>query len=184
MRKYLILAASIFMLGACDNKLKSESNVLNPAQDKNVVKEATINNANEAPSFMDVDLKGYQTPDINLNQFYGEVVFINFWGSWCPPCRIEMPSIQALYDDYGDKVKFAMIAFEKEHGKHIEFINENGYTFPVYEAISPMDSELKPQGFPTTLLVDKKGNILMKDIGARDWNSQEFREQLNELLAQ
>lgn len=173
---YLIFGILFFIIFSCKDQ-KIEAPILSPS-------ESLENDVVSIPTYMDLDLKGYQTPDVNLKNMYGEVIFVNFWGSWCPPCRLEMPSIQSLYNDYGDKVKFVMIAFEKERGKHKIFIDEHQYTFPVYEAVSPMESTLKPHGFPTTLIIDKKGNIITREVGYNDWNSKEVRNKLDNLLSQ
>lgn len=140
--------------------------------------------ATDVPSYMNIELQGYKTPDINLKSVYGEVVFINFWGSWCPPCRREMPSIQSLYDKYQGKVKFATVAFEKRPGNHKAYIDKNGYTFPVYVAQTPIETKLKARGFPTTIILNKKGEIVAKDVGMADWNSPKVHELLDKLLAE
>lgn len=137
-----------------------------------------------APTYMNIELEGYLVPDINLNQFHGKVIFLNHWGSWCPPCRIEMPSIQALYDKYGDQVEFVMIASERRRGAHIPYLEKEGYTFPVYLPRSPISTEMKARAFPTTIILDKKGKVRSNDVGAADWNAPGVHQFLDQLLAE
>lgn len=138
----------------------------------------------EAPTYMNIDLEGYLVPDINLSQFHGKVIFLNHWGSWCPPCRIEMPSIQALYDKYGDQVEFVMIASERRRGAHIPYLEKEGYTFPVYLPRSPISTEMKARAFPTTIILDKQGKVRSNDVGAADWNAPDVHAFLDALLAE
>ena len=158
-----------------------EGTAATPVEDKET---APATSTTGAPEYMNIDLQGFGTPDANLNNFYGKVVFVNHWGSWCPPCRMEMPSIQQLYNDYGDKVEFVMIAMEKKQGAHVPYIEREGFTFPVYTALSPIVTEMKPRAFPTTIILDKEGKIRINDVGAKDWNAPQVREMLDELLAQ
>lgn len=129
-----------------------------------------------------IALKGYNgTPDANLNDFQGEVVFINFWGSWCPPCVAEMPSIQALYEAKGEKVKIVLITMNDKPGKFVPFLEDNHYTMPVYEAESLIPSAMMPKVFPTTYILDKKGNIVRKEMNTADWNTSQIHELLDRL---
>ncbi|MDO5510055.1 MAG: TlpA disulfide reductase family protein [Weeksellaceae bacterium] len=190
MNKFIIILLAFIAFTACDQK--TETTTVQPVETPpsapveqapaEVPPTAVVNES--APAYMNVGLKGFKVPDTNLSSTMGEVVFINFWGSWCGPCRMEMPSIQALYDNYGDKVKFVTIAVERRPGAHIEYINSNGFTFPVYEATDPIETDLKPKGFPTTLILNKKGEIVVKDVGAADWNAKSVHEILDRLLAE
>ena len=137
-----------------------------------------------APEYMNLDMQGFGVPNTNLNSMYGEVIFLNHWGSWCGPCRMEMPSIQSLYDKYGDKVKFVMIATERRPGAHVDYIEKEGFTFPVYSMISPASTEIKPKGYPTTIILDRKGQIKTYDVGAADWNAPNVHEFLDKLIAE
>lgn len=131
-----------------------------------------------------ISLKGYNgTPDANLADFRGEVVFLNFWGSWCPPCVAEMPSIQKLHDTYGNKIKIVLITMNDKPEKFVPFLQEHTYSMPVYEANSLIPKVLIPKSFPTTYIIDKKGEVVLKEINSADWNTPKVHELINGLLS-
>ena len=167
-----------------ENTAKESTNIV--VEDTQKVEEEIVENTGNtaAPQYMDLDLAGYETPNINLKELQGEVVFLNHWGSWCGPCRREMPSIQALYDKYGEKVKFVMIATERRQNGHVPYLQKEGFTFPVYTMNSPVYPEIKAKGFPTTVILDKKGEIRTYDVGAADWNAPQVHDFLDKLLAE
>ena len=119
-----------------------------------------------------VELKGINVPDANLSDFKGKPIFLNFWGSWCPPCRAEFPTIQSLYESKKGKIEFVLIAMQDEEQKVRDFIKKNGYTTPVYLLKEPLSEKFSIDVFPTTFILGKDGQILKKDEGAADWNSQ------------
>ena len=118
-------------------------------------------------------------PDINLNEYEGEVIFINLWAEWCPPCVAEMPSIQNLYVEYKDRVKFVTVVTDYNEATE-EYMNETGYCFPVYESHLPQSYGYET--FPTTWIIDRKGNIVIKRVGEFKWDSQEVKNLLDTLL--
>lgn len=104
-----------------------------------------------------------------LSDYKGKTVFLNFWATWCPPCRAEMPDIQKLYEEYAkagdDSVVILGIAApdygqEQSEDKIIDFLEQNGYTYPV--VMDPGGSLFAQYGiysFPTTFMIDKDGNV-------------------------
>lgn len=98
----------------------------------------------------------------NLEDYRGKVVFLNFWATWCPPCRKEMPEIEELYKEYGENKKdviFLGVNNEKKENV-IKFLKENNYTFPtVFEEGEKITSQYFISAFPTSFVIDKNGNI-------------------------
>lgn len=135
--------------------------------------EKVENEVTFTPEELNIQLKGVNVPDANLADFKGKVVFLNFWGTWCPPCRAEYPSIQKLYEAKKDKVQFVLVAMQDEEEKVKQFLAENKYTTPVYLAKSPLAEKMLPKSFPTTFLVGQNGRILMKEDAAKDWNAED-----------
>ncbi|HHT96789.1 MAG TPA: redoxin domain-containing protein [Clostridiales bacterium] len=109
-----------------------------------------------------------------LSDYKGKVVFLNFWASWCPPCKKEMPHIEELYNEYNlnkDDVVILGVANPKSkeypHNQDekkediIKFLEDNNYTFPtVFDETGRVFSEYSISSFPTTFLIDMRGNVL------------------------
>lgn len=131
-----------------------------------VVAESSFSNED-----FDLDLKGINVPDAKLSDFKGQVIFLNFWGTWCAPCRTEWPSIEKLYETNPDKMKFVLIAMQDKEEDVKKFLAENKYTTPVYIAQSPMTPKLLPDVFPTTYVIGKNLQILKKEDSSMDWFS-------------
>lgn len=117
----------------------------------------------------------------NLQDFRDEVLFINFWASWCPPCRAEMPDIERLYKELNTRVKFLMITSE-ENEAVLNYIDKFSYTFPVYFQRSQLPPSFKVSAIPHTFVIDRKGNILISKTGAAKWDSSEFKSFLESLI--
>jgi thiol-disulfide isomerase/thioredoxin len=120
---------------------------------------------------------------VNFADATGKVTVVNFWATWCPPCIAEMPSLQKLYNDYGNKVNFYFISDESSEVVQ-KFLAKNAYFLPVYTEQSPTPSALQSTSLPTTFIVTKTGQIAVRTTGAADWNSNKVRNLLNELLAE
>ena len=141
-----------------------------------------IKGGRKAPNFRLEDLRGKK---VELKHFRGKLVLLNFWATWCGPCKEEMPSMEALYNQFKEK-DFVFLAISVDYGgvKSVnEFIEKQRYTFPVL--IDPKCETLDLfgiKGIPTTLLIDKKGLMVGKTIGPKDWKKPEVISILNLLL--
>jgi peroxiredoxin len=130
------------------------------------------------------DLKGKK---VDLRSFKGKVIFLNFWATWCGPCKEEMPTMETLYQQFKDRnFIFLTISVDYEGSKPVrEFIEKNQYTFPVL--VDPKSETLdifELTGIPTTFVIDKQGRMLGKAIGPRNWNSSEIVSYLTQLISQ
>lgn len=119
----------------------------------------------------------------NLQQSKDKVILINMWATWCPPCLAEMPSLQKLYESYGDRVDFYFVSSEEKSVPQ-KFAIKKGYTFPIYSENTTIPKILSTEVLPTTYLISKKGEIIIKETGAADWNSDEIKTLLDKLLSE
>ena len=126
-------------------------------------------------------LKNSTGKTVSLEAYKGKIIFINFWATWCPPCIAEMPSIQKLYADYQDKMVFLFVTTDSFEKANAFMIKEN-LTLPVYQSLSNPPLEMESSTIPATYLIDQSGNVIVAKIGTADWNSDSFREKLDELL--
>ncbi|MBE6878252.1 MAG: TlpA family protein disulfide reductase [Ruminococcaceae bacterium] len=115
-----------------------------------------------APDFTVYDIDGNA---VNLSDFYGKPLIINFWASWCGPCQMEMPEFQSAYEEYGDEINFVIVDMTDGQRETVEkassFIAENGYTFPVYYD-TDMDAAAKYAVYtlPATYFADSEGYLV------------------------
>jgi len=112
-----------------------------------------------------------------------KVTFLSYWATWCPPCLAELPNIQALYEDYGDRVNFVLLT--NEAPKIVEaFLLKKGYSLPVYFPQMNTPEALEERSIPTNYIIDARGKIIIKETGAANWNSAQVRTLLDTLLAE
>lgn len=116
-----------------------------------------------------------------LKDHKNKVLFINFWATWCAPCVAELPSIQKLYNAYGERVEFFLVTEEKPD-KVQNFLIKNNYQLPIYYNNTEKPDVFKSKTVPTTYIVDRKGKIVIAETGAANWNSEKTREMLEEFL--
>jgi peroxiredoxin len=128
-----------------------------------------------APDFSLVDRQGRTW---KLSELKGQVVFINFWASWCPPCKEEMPSMQKLYAAMPEETfKMLTVLYKDDPAAGDELAAAFKLTFPVL--IDPGDKTAQAYGLtgvPETFIVDKGGVLREKYIGPRVWDSSEARQ--------
>ena len=119
-----------------------------------------------APDFALTDLDGNT---VRLSELRGQPVFINFWATWCPPCREEMPEIQKVYEEKGKKVKFLAIDLsgtEKSTESVRRFLSSNGYTFPVLlDQDGSVAQRYLVRAIPTSFFIDAQGVVSYKHTG-------------------
>jgi len=112
----------------------------------------------------------------------GEVIFLNFWGTYCPPCIAEMPEIQSIYNDYSDKVRFILVSAEAKEKVEF-FLNSRNYTLPGYYGGRNMPEPFAVRSIPTTFIISRDGKIVLKKVGAADWDSKSMRRIFDQLLS-
>lgn len=128
-------------------------------------------------------LRNEQNETITFEEAKGEVVLLNFWATWCPPCIAEMPSMQKLYDAYGDKVKFFLVT-DEEPERVNQFMDKYNYTLPIYYTQYAPPKLLQSRALPTTFVIGKDGKIHIKETGSARWHGNRVTHLLEELLAE
>ncbi len=127
----------------------------------------------QAPDFTVEDGEGNP---VTLSSLQGKPVILNFWASWCPPCKGEMPDFQTAYESYGEDIRFVMVNLtdggRETKEKAQMFIEESGYTFPVYYDVN-MEAAFAYyiSSVPATFFIDAEGNIIAHGVGMLDASS-------------
>lgn len=116
----------------------------------------------QAPDFTVYDAQGNA---VHLSDFFGKPIVLNFWASWCGPCKMEMPDFQAKYLELGEEVQFLMINMTDGSRETVkgasEFVAGEGYTFPVfYDTRSSAAMTYGVYSLPTTFFIDGEGNVI------------------------
>jgi peroxiredoxin/outer membrane lipoprotein-sorting protein len=131
-----------------------------------------------APDFTLLDV---ENKPLNLNDLKGKVVLLDFWATWCTPCRTELPNLELLHRDFKDKGLLVLGVDAEEPEDQAAFMEKFGYTFR--SLVDPNDkikNLYNVNGIPTTVLIDKEGNIQMFDMGTASYDS--LRETLRKMV--
>lgn len=131
---------------------------------------------------------------LSLSELRGKVVMLNIWATWCAPCRVEMPSMQTVYEQLGDEgFEVLAVAVDDDPGLRqsdgriegivSDFVDQLGLTFPV--VVDPTGDTERLYGvdaLPTTFLIDRTGRIRVREIGGRFWDREPHLDMIRSLL--
>src|SRR5215471_1444961 len=127
----------------------------------------------------DFTLQDLQGKPWHLRDLRGNVVLVNFWATWCPPCRKEMPDLQALYDKYKDQGFLVLSISDEEVAKVSPFVSERKITYPVLlDPGRKVNDAFVVEGIPKTFVYDREGKMVAQSIDMRT------RSQFQQMLAQ
>jgi peroxiredoxin len=135
-----------------------------------------------APDFRLKDLDGNA---VSLSEYRGKVVLLNFWATWCGPCRVEMPAMEALYRSMKSKGLEILAVSVDQEGTAVTrpFQESMGLSFPILHDLDyQVGLTYGARTLPMTFAVDRNGTIRQLIFGARDWNSPEARRGIEEVL--
>ena len=139
-----------------------------------------FDNAFTQPDFKVADLAGVQK---NRNSLKGKVVLLNFWATWCPPCKEEIPSIEALSKAMKGKSFEVFAVSLGEDTKTVQsFVSDQKIGYPVYlDPRNTLAGNYASQGIPTTYILDKEGKFIAGMVGSYDYSDPEFITLMDEL---
>ncbi|MDF2987971.1 MAG: Peroxiredoxin [Eubacterium sp.] len=171
----IFIAGAYFAYNSLSNKIKPDTGAeqsVNTKADEQTPQGASTESEDKtkAADFTVLNNKG---EPVKLSDFFGKPIVVNFWASWCPPCRSEMPHFDKAYSDYKDKVNFLMVDLVDGQRETVEigqdYIAGEGFAFPVYfDTDQEAAFAYMIQSIPTTLFIDSQGNIVKKYTGAMD----------------
>ena len=121
--------------------------------------------------FDNVKLIDLESNTIDMGQYRGKTIFLNFWATWCKPCLAEMPSIQKAQDILQNKEVVFLLASSESIEEINSFRNAHNYKF--YYTRIENSEEINIQGLPTTFIFDPKGHLVFDEMGARKWDEKD-----------
>ena len=124
---------------------------------------------------------------VKLSDYFGSPIVVNFWATWCSPCKSELPAFEELSKEYDGKVKFMMVNLTDGYQETVEivkeFVNANNYTFPVFfDTEYSASSAYQTNYIPETIFIDKDGNMVNKHIGAM--NKETLKKYIDTLIGE
>lgn len=176
-----IIATGLFTInlacGNVDNKSSTNESTNTTESIENTPEEQPFQPVNA--SFVDKDKNVLELGDLR-----GKVVFINMWATWCPPCIEEMPSLNRLYDHYKDdeNIEFLFVEVDNDYQKAEKFLKDNKYTVPLYSISGSLPPELASNAIPTTVIIDGRGEVNIKHLGAADYDDPGIYAHIDNLL--
>lgn len=132
----------------------------------------------------DFTLKSSAGDNIRLSEQKGKVVMLNFWASWCGPCRQEMPLLDGIYKKYS-KTGFVLLGInvEEDSTDAKKMLKNLNVTFPIlFDSDNKLSNLYKLDAMPTSIIIDKKGKIRYIDRGYSPGDENKYRDQIMELL--
>ncbi len=133
-----------------------------------------INVGEVAPDFTLTDLEGNE---VTLSEYRGKVVFINFWATWCPACRAEMPEMEAIYQEYKDKgVVVIGVDIQEAKEEVLQYVQQGGYSWTfLLDTSGAVAANYRVVAIPTSFFLDREGIIKAVNVGAMTKRAMEAK---------
>jgi cytochrome c biogenesis protein CcmG/thiol:disulfide interchange protein DsbE len=175
-RVLAVLTALAALVGACSKGPKSET-TLPGASGKDGPVVSLLREAVPVPSFTVTDLNGKTISSADLR---GKVVFVNFWATWCPPCRAEIPDLIKLQDKYRDSVVVLGISEDEAPAESVKaFVAQQKMNYPVVMTTPELAKIFKGVvALPTTFVIDRDGNLAQRHVGLLNAGETELEAQV------
>jgi peroxiredoxin len=140
--------------------------------------------ASDKPLAPDFTLKSKESGNIKLSEQRGNIVMVNFWASWCGPCREELPEMEALYQEYQD-LGFEILAVnvDDEESKADVLLDDIEVTFPIlYDTAGDVSKLYDVNAMPTTVIIDRDGNQRLLHLGYRAGDEKKYEKAIKLLM--
>ncbi|QBQ41999.1 TlpA family protein disulfide reductase [Sphingobacterium psychroaquaticum] len=175
----VMLLCSVVFLIRCGNPMSEQTQQAVP--EDSTAQFASENQVAETP---DVTFRDENGKIVRLKDLRGKVVFINFWATWCGPCVAEMPSIDQLKATFkgSEDIVFMLVDVDGDLKRSKSFMAKNKYNLPVFTAESAIPSDYLGGAIPTTVVLDKKGELVVRAEGGRDYMSPGIKKALTDLV--
>lgn len=146
-----------------------------PAEISEALTRAGIQTVRERVPIADFSLPRLGGGTLSLSELRGKVVFLNFWATWCPPCREEMPSMEKLYNTFkAEGFEILAVDLQEDEKTVADFVKKYKLTFPVVlDTSGRTGSTYGVRGIPTTYIVDREGGIIGAVVGGKNWDTPE-----------
>lgn len=120
----------------------------------------------------------------SLENFEGDVVFMNIWATWCPPCIAEMPSIHRLYQNFEDSenISFVLVSMDEDFEKAKKFMADRDFDMPIYHFRNKAVGTYESTVIPTTYIITPDGKLALQKNGLAKYDTREFEEFLRGLM--
>jgi len=173
LKKYVFVLFLFMIIAGCG---RAEANSNNKKNEEKV----GLAKSNIAPDFTLNDMEGNSH---TLSQYRGQVILIDFWATWCPPCVVEIPHFVKLYNKYNEKGFVILGASLDNNEKKLKsFVSNQAMNYPVLVNAGNVSSKYAIQAIPTAYLIDKQGKIEKKFVGYRPGYEKEIEKILLKLL--
>ncbi|MGZ3938797.1 MAG: TlpA family protein disulfide reductase [Flavisolibacter sp.] len=174
--KVFVAFLILLFASSCSDNKKEDSNAT--AEKQNNVDSNAAAATPALPSFTVRDINGKA---VNLQDLKGKKLFVNFWASWCPPCKRELPSIEKLYKSIDtNKSRFLLVSLDDKFDAALKYISSRRIGLPVYYPMENPPGIFQVQAIPATFIFNEKGDLVKRIDGGENYDTREYRNLFND----